>query len=187
MNHPRSDALISAILLKYGHYLCSKCDYSAKQHLNMRCVQTVVLAWCRLGYYGIWYYKTQTLCFLFSYWLGHERATSELLYRWLSYRNIATDFRSKLWNRPHEDSWITVCCITDPLRTKITMSVYFKNSLTGIRGPINVSRLCAQNCRAIKHSSVTSSKRHREKEKRSTDNTVLSVIIIRPHFCFHCT
>lgn len=131
--------------------------------------------------------KTQTLCFLFSYWLGHERATSELLYRWLSYRNIATDFRSKLWNRPHEDSWITVCCITDPLRAKITMSVYFKNSLTGIRGPINVSRLCAQNCRAIKHSSVTSSKRHREKGKRSTDNTVLSVIIITPHFCFYCT
>lgn len=118
--------------------------------------------------------KQRPYVFCLCSWLGYERATSELLYRLLFNKNIATDFQSKLCNRPHEDSWTTVCCITEPLQAKITMSVCFKNSLMGIRGPINVSGLWAQGCRAIKHSSVTSSKRHREQGEKKVhwDNSI---------------
>lgn len=139
------------------------------------CSKLRFLAPCRLCYYGIWYYKTQTSCFLFPYWLGHEQqhlsyCTDD------SYRNVAADFRSKLWNRPHKDSW-----------TAASQNYNVSLFLTGIRGPINnVPRLCAQDCRAVKHSSATGSKRHGEQEKK-TENTVFNVIIISPHFCFYCT
>lgn len=108
--------------------------------------------------------------YVFSFHAGWDMSEQHLSYCIDDFLTgtFAADFRSKLWNKPHEDSRTAVRCITDLFWAKITMSVCFKNSLTGIRGPINVSRLCAQDCRAIKHSSVTSSKTQREQEKKGT-------------------
>lgn len=129
----KSDSLISACFLKYGSQMWSQC-YATSEHnslgvfkLRLRPGAAFVIMES-----DITKHRHYVFCF-YTDWGTSEHSQSYCTDDFLTGTLPQT---SKLLNRPHEDSWTTVCCITDPLPATITMSVCLKPVLLEYGAPL---------------------------------------------------